>query len=178
MFGERSSNGLPLDGRRTFSCNSRSPSERHPPCLLTQRLSFQEVVEKNLRHTQDAKRKRRADDGESADNDSILSTSSNLEPFANDDLGEGARHVGPWSTWRCSMHASRESFSSALPCMTCHGSPAWRFSTWSAHGAFPLHERDKRQRPTSTWVQVYWQESLPSGEHLMDQLGAITLCRT
>lgn len=55
---------------------------------LKRHLSFQEVVEKNLRHSQDTKRKRRGDDGESADNDSILSTSSNLEPFANDDLGE------------------------------------------------------------------------------------------
>lgn len=56
---------------------------------LKQHLSFQEVVEKNLRHSQDTKRKRRGEDGESADNDSVLSTSSNLEPFANDDLGEG-----------------------------------------------------------------------------------------
>lgn len=43
-------------------------------------------MEKNLRHTQDVKKKKR-DDAESADNDSTLSTSSNLEPFANDDLG-------------------------------------------------------------------------------------------
>lgn len=46
---------------------------------------FQEVVEKNLRLTQDAVKKR--DDAESVDNESTLSTSSNLEPFANDDLG-------------------------------------------------------------------------------------------
>lgn len=51
------------------------------------------MVEKNLRHSQDATRKRRADDGESADNDSILSTSSNLEPFANDNLGECVRRT-------------------------------------------------------------------------------------
>lgn len=46
---------------------------------------FQEVVEKNLRLTQDTMKKR--DDAESVDNDSTMSTSSNLEPFANDDLG-------------------------------------------------------------------------------------------
>lgn len=46
---------------------------------------FQEVVEKNLRITQDTMKKR--DDAESVDNDSTMSTSSNLEPFANDDLG-------------------------------------------------------------------------------------------
>lgn len=46
---------------------------------------FQEVVEKNLRLTQDTMKKR--DDAESVDNESIMSTSSNLEPFANDDLG-------------------------------------------------------------------------------------------
>lgn len=42
-------------------------------------------MEKNLRLTQDMKKKR--DDAESVDNDSTMSTSSNLEPFANDDLG-------------------------------------------------------------------------------------------
>lgn len=46
---------------------------------------FQEVVEKNLRLTQDMMKKR--DEAESVDNDSTMSTSSNLEPFANDDLG-------------------------------------------------------------------------------------------
>lgn len=73
---------------------------------LKQHLSFQEVVEKNLRHSQDTKKKRR-DDGESADNDSILSTSSNLEPFANDDLGElaHAQRVWPGSAWGASVHA-------------------------------------------------------------------------
>ena len=45
---------------------------------------FQEVVEKNLRHAQDTTKRR--DDAESVDN-SNMSTSSNLEPFANDDLG-------------------------------------------------------------------------------------------
>lgn len=42
-------------------------------------------MEKNLRLTQDTVKKR--DDAESVDNESTLSTSSNLEPFANDDLG-------------------------------------------------------------------------------------------
>lgn len=45
---------------------------------------MQEVLEKNLRHAQDLKRR---EDAESVDNDSNMSTSSNLEPFANDDLG-------------------------------------------------------------------------------------------
>lgn len=38
-----------------------------------------------MRLTQDTMKKR--DDAESVDNDSTISTSSNLEPFANDDLG-------------------------------------------------------------------------------------------
>lgn len=41
-------------------------------------------MEKNLRHEQDLKRR---EDAESVDNDSNMSTSSNLEPFASDDLG-------------------------------------------------------------------------------------------
>lgn len=44
---------------------------------------FQEVVEKNVRLAQNKKR----DDAESMGNDSVVSTSSNLEPFASDDLG-------------------------------------------------------------------------------------------
>lgn len=44
----------------------------------------QEVVEKNLRHARDTKK--RKEDAESVD-DSNMSTSSNLEAFANDDLG-------------------------------------------------------------------------------------------
>lgn len=58
-------------------------------CLISESVLFfqevVEVVEKNLRLTQDAVKKR--DDAESVDNESTLSTSSNLEPFANDDLG-------------------------------------------------------------------------------------------
>lgn len=54
--------------------------------ILKQNLQlFQEVVEKNLRLTQNTMKKR--DDAESVDNESIMSTSSNLEAFANDDLG-------------------------------------------------------------------------------------------
>lgn len=75
-------------GEKLVCLRNVTCSVRTCVCCLKQHLSFQEVVEKNLRHTQDTKRKRRGDDGESADNDSILSTSSNLEPFANDDLGE------------------------------------------------------------------------------------------
>lgn len=59
-------------------------------------------MEKNLRHTQDVKKKKKKrDDAESADNDSTLSTSSNLEPFANDDLGMliHAENVWLWKTW-------------------------------------------------------------------------------
>ena len=37
-----------------------------------------------MRLTQDTMKR---DDAESVDNDSTMSTSSNLEPFANDDLG-------------------------------------------------------------------------------------------
>lgn len=47
---------------------------------------FQEVVEKNLRLSHHLMKKR--DDAESVDNESTMSTSSNLEAFANDDLGK------------------------------------------------------------------------------------------
>lgn len=60
-------------------------SGRRQAASLTKSPPFQEVVEKNLRLTQDSMKKR--DDAESVDNDSTMSTSSNLEPFANDDLG-------------------------------------------------------------------------------------------
>lgn len=46
---------------------------------------FQEVLEKNLTLTQGMVKN--GDDAESLDNDSTMSTSSNMEPFANDDLG-------------------------------------------------------------------------------------------
>ncbi|XP_008297508.1 pericentriolar material 1 protein isoform X3 [Stegastes partitus] len=66
-----------------------SQSELTPSESLT--TSDAEVVEKNLRLTQDIMKKR--DDAESVDNDSTMSTSSNLEPFANDDLGAAAGDV-------------------------------------------------------------------------------------
>ncbi|XP_041821925.1 pericentriolar material 1 protein isoform X5 [Chelmon rostratus] len=66
-----------------------SQSELTPSESLA--TSDAEVVEKNLRLTQDAMKKR--DDAESVDNDSTMSTSSNLEPFANDDLGGAAGDV-------------------------------------------------------------------------------------
>uniref|UniRef100_A0A672ZJA8 Pericentriolar material 1 n=1 Tax=Sphaeramia orbicularis TaxID=375764 RepID=A0A672ZJA8_9TELE len=47
------------------------------------------VVEKNVRLAQDKKR----DDVESVGNESTMSTSSNLEPFANDDLGNTVIHL-------------------------------------------------------------------------------------
>lgn len=55
------------------------------------------MLEKNLRLTQDMKKR---DDAESVDNDSTMSTSSNLEPFANDDLGivKHVETVGFWKT--------------------------------------------------------------------------------
>lgn len=48
-----------------------------------------EVVEKNVRLAQNKKR----DDAESVGNDSVVSTSSNLEPFASDDLGNTVIHL-------------------------------------------------------------------------------------
>uniref|UniRef100_UPI0037E9A1CA pericentriolar material 1 protein n=1 Tax=Semicossyphus pulcher TaxID=241346 RepID=UPI0037E9A1CA len=78
---------LPPLGPVTWAAGSQSeltPSES----LAT---SDAEVVEKNLRLTQDVVKKR--DDAESVDNDSTMSTSSNLEPFANDDLGNTVIHL-------------------------------------------------------------------------------------
>lgn len=69
-----------------------------------------------MRHSQDTKRKRREDDGESADNDSILSTSSNLEPFANDNLGECVRCSTSLALEHVGLHAHYNTFSFALPC--------------------------------------------------------------
>ncbi|TMS22933.1 Pericentriolar material 1 protein [Larimichthys crocea] len=78
---------LPPLGPVAWAAGSQSeltPSES----LVT---SDAEVVEKNLRLTQDTMKKR--DDAESVDNESIMSTSSNLEPFANDDLGNTVIHL-------------------------------------------------------------------------------------
>ncbi|XP_074549222.1 pericentriolar material 1 protein isoform X2 [Halichoeres trimaculatus] len=78
---------LPLLGPVSWAAGSQSeltPSES----LAT---SDAEVVEKNLRLTQDSVKKR--DDAESVDNESTMSTSSNLEPFANDDLGNTVIHL-------------------------------------------------------------------------------------
>ncbi|XP_032356497.1 pericentriolar material 1 protein isoform X4 [Etheostoma spectabile] len=72
---------LPPLGPVTWAAGSQSeltPSES----LAT---SDAEMVEKNLRVSQDKSKKR--DDAESVDYDSTISTSSNLEAFANDDLG-------------------------------------------------------------------------------------------
>ncbi|XP_029949631.1 pericentriolar material 1 protein isoform X2 [Salarias fasciatus] len=66
-----------------------SQSELTPSESLT--TSDAEVVEKNLRFTQDLMKKR--DDAESVENGSTMSTSSNLEPFANDDLGNTVIHL-------------------------------------------------------------------------------------
>ncbi|KAM4750962.1 pericentriolar material 1 protein isoform 2-T4 [Anableps anableps] len=65
-----------------------SQSELTPSQSLI--TSDEEVLEKNLRHAQDLKRR---EDAESVDNDSNMSTSSNLEPFANDDLGNTVIHL-------------------------------------------------------------------------------------
>ncbi|KAK2817234.1 hypothetical protein Q5P01_025425 [Channa striata] len=66
-----------------------SQSELTPSESLA--TSDAEVVEKNLRLTHDTRKK--GDDAESVDNDSTMSTSSNLEPFANDDLGNTVIHL-------------------------------------------------------------------------------------
>lgn len=47
----------------------------------------QDVSEKDVR-VKISSRAKRAVEGDSADSESLLSTSSNLEPFASDDLGE------------------------------------------------------------------------------------------
>ncbi|XP_047222265.1 pericentriolar material 1 protein isoform X1 [Girardinichthys multiradiatus] len=65
-----------------------SQSELTPSQSLV--TSDEEVLEKNLRQAQDLKRR---EDAESVDNDSNMSTSSNLEPFANDDLGNTVIHL-------------------------------------------------------------------------------------
>uniref|UniRef100_A0A3B3YN81 Pericentriolar material 1 protein C-terminal domain-containing protein n=1 Tax=Poecilia mexicana TaxID=48701 RepID=A0A3B3YN81_9TELE len=65
-----------------------SQSELTPSQSLV--TSDEEVLEKNLRHEQDLKRR---EDAESVDNDSNISTSSNLEPFASDDLGNTVIHL-------------------------------------------------------------------------------------
>ncbi|PWA27232.1 hypothetical protein CCH79_00013876 [Gambusia affinis] len=65
-----------------------SQSELTPSQSLV--TSDEEVLEKNLRHEQDLKRR---EDAESVDNDSNMSTSSNLEPFASDDLGNTVIHL-------------------------------------------------------------------------------------
>ncbi|XP_047433144.1 pericentriolar material 1 protein isoform X2 [Mugil cephalus] len=66
-----------------------SQSELTPSESLT--TSDAEVVEKNLRLSHHLMKKR--DDAESVDNESTMSTSSNLEPFANDDLGNTVIHL-------------------------------------------------------------------------------------
>ncbi|XP_068445414.1 pericentriolar material 1 protein isoform X2 [Clinocottus analis] len=78
---------LPPLGPMVWAAGSQSeltPSES----LAT---SDAEVVEKNLRLTQATMKKR--DDAESVGNASTMSTSSNLEPFANDDLGNTVIHL-------------------------------------------------------------------------------------
>ncbi|XP_034404545.1 pericentriolar material 1 protein isoform X3 [Cyclopterus lumpus] len=66
-----------------------SQSELTPSESLA--TSDAEVVEKNLRLTQAMMKKR--DDAESVGNASTMSTSSNLEPFANDNLGNTVIHL-------------------------------------------------------------------------------------
>uniref|UniRef100_A0A8C7Z2R3 Pericentriolar material 1 n=1 Tax=Oryzias sinensis TaxID=183150 RepID=A0A8C7Z2R3_9TELE len=65
-----------------------SQSELTPSQSLS--TSDDEVVEKNLRHARDTKK--RKEDADSVD-DSNMSTSSNLEAFANDDLGNTVIHL-------------------------------------------------------------------------------------
>ncbi|XP_037326765.2 pericentriolar material 1 protein isoform X4 [Pungitius pungitius] len=69
-----------------------SQSELTPSESLA--TSDAEVVEKNLRLTQGTMMMmKKRDDAESVGNDSTMSTSSNLEPFANDDLGNTVIHL-------------------------------------------------------------------------------------
>ncbi|KAM9857129.1 pericentriolar material 1 protein isoform 2-T2 [Aulostomus maculatus] len=78
---------LPPLGPVTWAAGSQSeltPSES----LAT---SDAEVVEKNLRLPQGSMKK--TDDAESVGNDSTVSTSSNLDPFAKDDLGNTVIHL-------------------------------------------------------------------------------------
>ncbi|XP_072240934.1 pericentriolar material 1 protein isoform X2 [Leuresthes tenuis] len=78
---------LPSLGPAVWTAGSQS--ELTPSQSLT--TSDEEVIEKNLRHAQVATKRR--DAAESVDNDSNMSTSSNLEPFANDDLGNTVIHL-------------------------------------------------------------------------------------
>ena len=54
--------------------------------------SLQEGSEKNVRIKPESNRRRNVGDRVD-DDDSSMSTSSNLEPFANDDLGRGRPHT-------------------------------------------------------------------------------------
>ncbi|XP_042340489.1 pericentriolar material 1 protein isoform X4 [Plectropomus leopardus] len=88
-LAEKSAAGDQLPPLGPVAWAAGSQSELTPSESLA--TSDAEVVEKNLRLTQDTMKKR--DDVESVDNESTMSTSSNLEPFANDDLGAGGSEV-------------------------------------------------------------------------------------
>ncbi|XP_034043599.1 pericentriolar material 1 protein isoform X2 [Thalassophryne amazonica] len=77
---------LPPLGSGAWAAGSQS--ELTPSESLT---SDTEVVEKNLRLVQHTVKK--GEDGESLDNDSTMSTSSNLEPFMNEELGNTVIHL-------------------------------------------------------------------------------------
>lgn len=53
----------------------------------------QDVSEKNIRIIKHHVPIKRRNDAESVDNESTLSTTSNLEPFANDDLGKKKKNT-------------------------------------------------------------------------------------
>ncbi|KAM6940281.1 pericentriolar material 1 protein [Xenentodon cancila] len=78
---------VPTHGPVVWTAGSQS--ELTPSQSLT--TSDEEVVEKNLRHAQETTKRR--DDAESVENNSNMSTSSILEPFANDDLGNTVIHL-------------------------------------------------------------------------------------
>ncbi|XP_042340490.1 pericentriolar material 1 protein isoform X5 [Plectropomus leopardus] len=88
-LAEKSAAGDQLPPLGPVAWAAGSQSELTPSESLA--TSDAEVVEKNLRLTQDTMKKR--DDVESVDNESTMSTSSNLEPFANDDLGNTVIHL-------------------------------------------------------------------------------------
>ncbi|KAM3864768.1 pericentriolar material 1 protein [Diretmus argenteus] len=87
-LSEKSAAEDPLPPLGSVAWAAGSQSELTPSESLA--TSDAEVLEKNLRLKQDTRKKR---DDVDTDNDSTMSTSSNLEPFANDDLGNTVIHL-------------------------------------------------------------------------------------
>ncbi|XP_072318629.1 pericentriolar material 1 protein isoform X2 [Eucyclogobius newberryi] len=94
-----------------------------------------EVVEKNLRPAQNRKR----DDTESVGNDSVMSTSSNLEPFANDDLGNTVIHLDK-ALARIREYERMKLKAEFNP---CHGAAAALGGNGAPHTELQLARRDQ-----------------------------------